>query len=643
MRRSSRRPLSAVALVPLLAAVAVASGPGAVEVVDGPISPSLADAQPATSTPVVWQAQVVEPGIVANGHKPKALGDFDGDGRLDVFAYYAGAGMYWYEYPAWERHRMNGARGGEDARAVDVDGDGDTDVVVSGTRWLENPLAGGGDPRGTWPVHEIGGADSHDLLTGDVNKDGRPDVVVLGGTYFQTASSWRYVSNALFPDRGYKGSELAGVDRDGDLDLLAPTASAPYKIAWWANPLPASDPATTPWTKRVIATAWKVTAIGIGDMDGDGLRDVVMAPLKSTGGLWWLKAPADPTAPGDWRRHLVDPTVSFVHQTSVFAEDVDLDGSLDILLAEQEQSAHKRLAVYYNGVAAGEWPISLLATTGGHNPKVGDMDSDGDVDILNANHGFYGADNPVVLWRNGVRGPEQPPGPGPTASPTPSPSPTLSPSPSPPAPAGWGSDDFSGSTLGNTWSTVDPVGDGTVAMTSPRLGEGGVSLSVPAGASHDAWAPNRALRITRAAPTGDFSAEVKFVTVPTLTHQLQGLMVESSAGTVLRFDVYHSQDSLLAFAASLTPTTATKRLSVPVQVSSHVWLQVQRAGTRWTFKHSTDSTTWTTIGSFTDAIIPTRLGVFAGNHGRSGTPAPAWTATADYLFDTNARIDLEDG
>ena len=42
----------------------------------------------------------------------------------------------------------------------------------------------------------------------------------------------------------------------------------------------------------------------------------------------------------------------------------------------------------------------MLATTGGHNIKVGDVDNDGDPDILNANHGFNGAANPVELWRN---------------------------------------------------------------------------------------------------------------------------------------------------------------------------------------------------------------------------------------------------
>ena len=498
-----------------------------------PVTAELASAQH-----VPWSAEVVEPGIVPNGHKPKALADVDGDGDLDVFAYYAGSGMFWYEHPTWTRHRMNGARGGEDARAVDVDGDRDVDIVVSGTRWFENPLSGGGDPRGAWAVHEVGGADSHDLLAGDVDGDGRPDLVVLGGTYLQAGSGWRFVSNAIYPDRGYKGSELADVDGDGDLDLIASTASTPYRLAWWANPLPAADPATTPWTKRVITEAWSVTAIGTGDMDGDGQRDIVMAPLKSAGGLWWLRAPADPTAPGTWERRLVDATVSFVHQTSLFAEDIDDDGSLDIVLAEQEQSERKRLAVYYNGVRDGDWATSVLADTGGHNPKVGDVDGDGDVDLLNANHGFYGADNPVVLWRNGLQWsdgtsaerrsddepepdtsphddrepvaehdpdtqhePEHPARrrvPHAARAPSPTPSPTTSPPPSQ-----WRSDDFDGAALDTAvWRTVDPVRDGKVTMTTTDGGDSGVSLSVPGGTSHDPWVPNRALRISRAGAVG---------------------------------------------------------------------------------------------------------------------------------------------
>src|SRR5262249_11018871 len=45
---------------------------------------------------------------------------------------------------------------------------------------------------------------------------------------------------------------------------------------------------------------------------------------------------------------------------------------------------------------------------GGHNCKAGDVDGDGDIDLLSANHGWNGAPNPIELFRNTVRSPDHP-------------------------------------------------------------------------------------------------------------------------------------------------------------------------------------------------------------------------------------------
>ena len=90
-----------------------------------------------------------------------------------------------------------------------------------------------------------------------------------------------------------------------------------------------------------------------------------------------------------------------MHQGSIQVADFDGDGNPDLALAEQEQSETDRVAVFYNLERDGSsWGRQILAATGGHNIKVGDIDNDGDSDILNANHGFFGAANPVELWRN---------------------------------------------------------------------------------------------------------------------------------------------------------------------------------------------------------------------------------------------------
>jgi hypothetical protein len=141
-------------------------------------------------------------------------------------------------------------------------------------------------------------------------------------------------------------------------------------------------------------------SISVADLDHDGRSDVIMAPMYQKGGLRWYKAPKD-LRTSAWTEHPIDGSINTVHQGSIQVADFDGDGNLDLALAEQEQSQTHRVAVFYNLKRDGSsWGRQILAMTGGHNIKVGDIDNDGDIDILNANHGFFGAANPVELWRN---------------------------------------------------------------------------------------------------------------------------------------------------------------------------------------------------------------------------------------------------
>jgi hypothetical protein len=102
-----------------------------------------------------------------------------------------------------------------------------------------------------------------------------------------------------------------------------------------------------------------------------------------------------------WTRRTIHSSVGFVHQGSIFVRDFNRDTRLDVFVAEQEQSPNDRLMIFYNAAGDGtSWTEQVLSTMGGHNPDVGDVGADGDFDILNANHGFYGAANPLELWVN---------------------------------------------------------------------------------------------------------------------------------------------------------------------------------------------------------------------------------------------------
>ncbi len=361
-----------------------------------------------------FQRVVVEPTTVANGHKAKGIGDFTGDGFPDVVAAWSGRGMYLYQYPAWDRSPNPITTSGgpaEDAQVHDVDNDGDLDLIVGGANgdlfWLANPLRQGGNPMTVpWTKHPIRTIRSHDVEIGDIDGDGRIDVATESGIFRQNnPTSWTLIGLDRFPGgRGaVEGTALADMDGDGYLDRLTSVQIAgPWRAVWFENPLSRGlDPVANTWRRFEIGPGWDKMTFEVADVNGDGRPDVLAVPMYQTGGLHWFEGPADPRAVSSWPRRTIDSTLNTVHQGSLEVADVDLDGTLDVAFAEQEQSATDRVGVVYNLNGDGlSWSLQVLTTASGHNIKVGDLGADGLPDILNAPHGYYGAPNPVEIWVN---------------------------------------------------------------------------------------------------------------------------------------------------------------------------------------------------------------------------------------------------
>jgi hypothetical protein len=352
---------------------------------------------------VAFDRVVIDPSIVPNGHKPKAIGDVDGDGFNDIFAYSAGQGLFWYRYPSWTKFKISDGGDGEQAQAADVNGDGAVDVLVGGinlpARWYENPRMEGKDPAtSTWVEHVIGGSQTHDLEVGDVNGDQKVDVATQDGVFVQsTPTSWTLIDNSHFPGRAGAGTSLGDINGDGSIDLVD---ASNRQLVWYENPRGSGRPLTDVWTRRVIGAGFDADSIRVADLNHDGRADVLLANEYGSGGLQWFEGPANPRRQS-WAAHMIDSTVNNVHQSSIMVGDFDGDKTPDVAIAEQEQSPTKRVAVYYNTAGdATAWSQQVLATTGGHNPKMGDIGNDGRLDILNANHGYFGAANPIELFRN---------------------------------------------------------------------------------------------------------------------------------------------------------------------------------------------------------------------------------------------------
>ena len=184
-------------------------------------------------------------------------------------------------------------------------------------------------------------------------------------------------------------------------------------LYWFENPIETGGNART-------ATSWIARRFGDNTFDGpsiatldvnrDGRDDIVMAPNEGDfakgGGLVWFDAPANRRT-GTWIRRTIDSDWQGVHW--IEPADFNGDGTTDLLLTEMEQSHdplngpytfnNDKIGVMYSD-GTGSFTKQVLATTGGQNQVSADVDGDGDIDFFSANHGFYGAPNPVELYVN---------------------------------------------------------------------------------------------------------------------------------------------------------------------------------------------------------------------------------------------------
>lgn len=333
----------------------------------------------------------------------KILGDFNGDGFPDVAVGGSGGPLVWYAYPKWQKGMV--ARGGYqavDGEAADVDGDGDLDIIMGGVFWYENPGPKASLTSKGWAAHQIGRHMAHDVEVGDLDGDGKLDVVTRNQSGFGHQDGnrilvWKQNSPDSWSRREFtcphgEGLALGDLDRDGDLDLT-------IGARWYEN---TGDILSGRWQEHIYTRAWDRgdVKVALGDLNGDGRSDIVLSPAEYKGGsyrLAWYEAPPDPKKEG-WAEHVIDGAVeTVIHALGV--ADMNKDGRLDVAAAEMHQGSDPdEVSVYLNAGKGHKWTRRVVGTKGSHNLVLGDIDNDGDVDIVGANHG--GGHQPVELWKN---------------------------------------------------------------------------------------------------------------------------------------------------------------------------------------------------------------------------------------------------
>lgn len=310
-------------------------------------------------------------------------GDINADGWADIVVLgFPGKESWWFENPKggaamWKQHVAIDMTDNESPSFTDVTGDKRPEIVCMSGGQLGYAEYDPKNPQAKWKWHPVSSKPTvtkpdgteapryqrftHGLGVGDLNGDGRLDIIESSGWWEQPESLSGDPEWKKHPaEFGAGGAQMFAYDVNGDgkNDVITSLAAHQYGIAWFEQ---FDDGGVTGWRRHLITGTPGPTgkpaipgqtgvifsqphALDLIDMNGDDVKDLVAGKRYWAHGpkgdpepdapkvLWWFELKRD-GGRATWVPHLIDDNSGV--GTQVMAGDVNGDRKPDVVVGNK--------------------------------------------------------------------------------------------------------------------------------------------------------------------------------------------------------------------------------------------------------------------------------------------------------------------
>jgi hypothetical protein len=352
-------------------------------------------------TGITWTEHIIQNGTTVEGALDLDIADIDADGDFDiVVAASSTTELYWYENTGsavtWMEHDTGVAAAGLVYTIVlgDFDLDGSVDIVYatnSGSPFIQILENTNGDGS-AWSISDVLTGSSVtiiDIQAHDLDLDGFAEIYYHESngsleqlTYDAFSSTW---TSATIIASGTDGEiSFSDIDNDGDLDILLGSS---IEISWIEN----TDGTGSTWTQRTLLSSLpdNIPSVHAVDLDTDGDLEIIIA--KEEDGFVYA-----------YENLLFHSSVQYAeavviddfHTSAYHVVTGKINGDQYPDLISANKSSTGMEIFFYAGDGSGSYALSEtvldVASSSDSNISaiaLGDMDSDGDLDIVIATDG----------------------------------------------------------------------------------------------------------------------------------------------------------------------------------------------------------------------------------------------------------------